>query len=151
MCLTHSVLIQPCKEGTTVLPTGEMRRPKLRKVKGLPISPWLVSGFDPNSASGPIPSPLHHTRHYLSWGWGANILLPPYLTTWIASREPNCDRAALCLLGHPTFRYPPMLRKDPSSGCSFAVEVADNGKSGRQPFHSPQCQQRSGLCEGPGK
>lgn len=61
MCLTHSVLIQPCKEGTTVLPTGEMRRPKLRKVKGLPLSPWLVSGFDPNSASGPIPSPLHHT------------------------------------------------------------------------------------------
>lgn len=61
-------LTQAYKEGAIVLPMGGMRRPKLRKVKeGLPLSPWLVSGLDPNwsnSASGPIPSPLHYMTLY---------------------------------------------------------------------------------------
>lgn len=61
-------LTQAYKEGAIVLPMGGMRRPKLRKVKeGLPLSPWLVSGLDPNwsnSASGPIPFPLHYMTLY---------------------------------------------------------------------------------------
>lgn len=45
----------------------------------------------------------------------------------------------------------PMPRKDPSSEYSFVVATADNGKSDHQRFHPLQCQQRSELCEGPGK
>lgn len=56
---------------------------------------------------------------------------------------------ALYILAHPTFRYSPMLQKDLSSICSSAVETAGNEKSGHWLFHFLQCQQKSGLCEGP--
>ena len=133
-----------------------LRRLRFIKVQGLPLSPWLVRGrawILTLVVCLQAPSLPHCTMVPLG-GRGMmseHTLLPSYLATWRTPLEPICNRVASHLLAHPTFRYAPVLQKDPSSRCSFAAGTAGNGKSGRQPFHSLRCQQKSGLCEGPRK